>query len=232
MLLTPPPFVNADTTRTSPSWCAPVKSVAAARRTAAGLVLEEPERDVVAAVVLVLVEPEVHDPVARPAVDELGGVGVHDVDLAVDVVVRLHCQPCDVQVSLLPVANVVASFVQNAVDVELSAGAVLQIGVLEPVRKSRLKLALVNVPFVVVMGVFFVTDCTPAHCDAEDVGPVLLVLRTETSVRCPGTENVGVPVELEVQVMDRERHAARQEKAGEHAERRNGSQRPSAALGT
>ena len=64
-----------------------------ARRRAARIALEEPDADIVGAVVLVLLHPEVLDQMAIRRVGVGGHIAIHDVDLAVDVVVVVALPP-------------------------------------------------------------------------------------------------------------------------------------------
>src|SRR6185369_7302256 len=72
----------------------------------------------------------------------------------------LQAQPGMSRVSLLPVANVVLSYVQNVSAVELNAGSVLQVW-LVPVLKSRVKVAAVKSPLAPVIGVLLAIDSDP-----------------------------------------------------------------------
>ena len=144
MLLTPPPLVNADTTSTSPSGVSPVKSTCPPADEQFALVLEEPERDVVVAVVLVLLQTEVHDLVAVRGLVTAAAYAFMMSILLLTLLSWLHCQPGMSRVSLLPVANVVASSVQKIVPWSCSSatGAVLRcLG-----REVTLKVAAVKCP--------------------------------------------------------------------------------------
>src|SRR5215471_2074999 len=64
------------------------------------------------------------------------------------------------RVSLLPVAYVVESYVQNVVAVDVNATLVLHVW-LVPVLKSRVKVDEVKLPLAPAIGVFEATVCAP-----------------------------------------------------------------------
>ena len=92
----------------------------AAGRRAARRVLDEPERDVVVAVVHVLLETEVQDLVAISGSMNCAAYAFMMSILLLTLLSLLHCQSGMSRVSLDPVANVLASTVQNVVAVLVS----------------------------------------------------------------------------------------------------------------